>query len=948
MVLFKCKMCGGDIHAIDGAVFGTCDSCGTTSTLPKANDEKLVNLFNRANHFRRLNDFDKALTIYENILTEDSANAEAHWCVVLCRYGIEYVEDPRTHERVPTCHRTQYAPILTDADYLGALENAPDGYVRGLYETEAKRISDIQKGILAISGREEPFDVFICYKEATDGGSRTKDSTIAQDIYYQLQNDGYRVFFAKITLEDKLGREYEPYIFAALNSAKVMLVVGTKPEHFNAVWVKNEWSRFLALMKDDRSRLLIPCYRDMDAYDMPDEFSHLQALDMSKIGFAQDLVRGVKKVLDARKSNESKTVASVAAGESTVPGVESLMKRGWLFLEDSDWKQASEYFDRVLDIDPEYAQAYAGKLCAELNISQEELLSKNESPLAEYGHYKKAIRFADTNYRARLEGYNQDIQERLRLEKERIEQEAERLREEARRQTEELRKAQALEEKRIKEQEQREIYEYACKLGQSAKSYRELKTVAGRFESLVKYDMFGKLVEYQDAQALANKYNDRAQAAAKKEKILKIAISGITVVVIAAVLIVMFVIVPAHRYNKAVSLMEQGQYAEAAEAFNALHNFRDSPERAAYAIAELYLENDDSFAALQGFRAIEGFLDATDRVYEIKEHLYQLGEQSLADGDYIAALQGFHAVEGFLDATDRVYEIKEHLYQFGEQSLADEDYIAAFKAFSGLREFGFRDSAEKATVLFGQCRNSFEAYKNFISTGDYSGFNTFGLRADGTVLVAGSSVMSEGFSDFNDIVAISGNLMFTVGLRANGTVVAVGSNDMDQLNVDDWQDIVAISAGGYHNVGLRADGTVVAVGISNYTQLKIDDWRDIVAISAGNSHIVGLIADGTVVTVGINAIALLEIYDWQDIVAISAGGYHDVGLRADGTVVAVGNRFIAYGRNNTGQLNVGDWRDIVAIAAGQYHTVGLRADGTVVAVGSNDMDQLNVDDWLLW
>jgi hypothetical protein len=46
----------------------------------------------------------------------------------LCRYGIEYVEDPRTHERVPTCHRTQYEPILTDADYLAALENAPDGY----------------------------------------------------------------------------------------------------------------------------------------------------------------------------------------------------------------------------------------------------------------------------------------------------------------------------------------------------------------------------------------------------------------------------------------------------------------------------------------------------------------------------------------------------------------------------------------------------------------------------------------------------------------------------------------------------------------------------------------------------------------------------------------------------------------------------------------------------
>jgi tetratricopeptide (TPR) repeat protein len=153
-------MCGGDIQATDNT-YGTCDSCGTTSTLPKANDEKLVNLYNRADHFRRQNDFDKAIQAYESILDEDNSEAEAHWGVVLSRYGIEYVEDPRTHERVPTCRRAQYASILSDADYLAALEHASDSYTRGLYETEAQKISDIQNGILAISNREEPFDVFI-------------------------------------------------------------------------------------------------------------------------------------------------------------------------------------------------------------------------------------------------------------------------------------------------------------------------------------------------------------------------------------------------------------------------------------------------------------------------------------------------------------------------------------------------------------------------------------------------------------------------------------------------------------------------------------------------------------------------------------------------------------------------------------------------------------------
>ena len=77
---------------------------------------------------------------------------------------------------------------------------------------------------------------------------------MAQDLYYQLVQEGYKVFFSRITLEDKIGMAYEPYIFAALNSAKVMVVVGTKPEYFNAVWVKNEWSRFLKLIKSNKNK----------------------------------------------------------------------------------------------------------------------------------------------------------------------------------------------------------------------------------------------------------------------------------------------------------------------------------------------------------------------------------------------------------------------------------------------------------------------------------------------------------------------------------------------------------------------------------------------------------------------------------------------------------------------------------------------------------------------
>ena len=77
--------------------------------------------------------------------------------------------------------------------------------------------------ILAVSKNEKPYDVFICYKETDEKGERTIDSVLAYDIYEALTAKGMNVFFARVTLEDKLGRQYEPYIFAALNSAKVML-----------------------------------------------------------------------------------------------------------------------------------------------------------------------------------------------------------------------------------------------------------------------------------------------------------------------------------------------------------------------------------------------------------------------------------------------------------------------------------------------------------------------------------------------------------------------------------------------------------------------------------------------------------------------------------------------------------------------------------------------------
>ena len=150
MQIFKCKMCGGDLELTKNMTVAVCPYCGTKQTLPKLSDEKRYNLYDRAGQYRRNNEYDKAAELYEEILKEDPKDAESYWSLVLCKYGIEYVEDPSSHKRVPTINRTQYTSIFLDSDYASALKYA-DKSQRAIYEFEAKQIDEIQNNIIMIS-----------------------------------------------------------------------------------------------------------------------------------------------------------------------------------------------------------------------------------------------------------------------------------------------------------------------------------------------------------------------------------------------------------------------------------------------------------------------------------------------------------------------------------------------------------------------------------------------------------------------------------------------------------------------------------------------------------------------------------------------------------------------------------------------------------------------------
>ena len=618
MALFKCKMCGGALEINNNETVATCEYCGTQQTLPKLDDDRRANLYDRANHFRRNNEFDKAMGIYENILNEDSADAEAYWSLVLCRYGIEYVEDPASHKRVPTVNRAQFTSIFDDDNYKSALQYA-DGYQRSIYEEEAKAINEIQKGILAISQKEEPFDVFICYKETDNNGRRTPDSVLANDLYHQLTQEGFKVFFARITLEDKLGSAYEPYIFAALNSAKVMVVLGTKPEFFNAVWVKNEWSRYLSLIKNGAKKMLIPAYKDMDPYDLPEEFSHLQAQDMSKLGFMQDLIRGIKKIAQADTPKTTVVKETVISGgnANTAP----LLKRAFMFLEDGDWNSANEYCEKVLDIDPENAVAYLGKLLSELRVRKQESLKDQAEPFDHSNNYQKAIRFADEKLKSTLTGcieYINTRNENARLDgiytsaknamsaantesayKEAAvlfesiseHQDSSSLSDECYKKAEVARKDAILSEGKAKMTgEIISNYESAIKLFESISGWKDadekIYACQKKIEEIKAKEEAARLERERKAEI----ERKEAERIAKRNRKIAIITTPIVCAIIAYVIVLNTVIIPNNKYNNAIALLNAGNIVEAYEALIVLDGYKDSADKASSIYSNYELE----------------------------------------------------------------------------------------------------------------------------------------------------------------------------------------------------------------------------------------------------------------------------------------------------------------------------------------------------------------------
>lgn len=413
MGVLKCKMCGSNLEIEDSITVCKCEKCGTSQTVPDIEDDKELKLFERAGRLRFNCDFDKAAGIYNTITDSYPEEAEGYWGLVLCKYGIEYA-DNASGKKVPVCHRISYDSVMDDEDFELVMENS-DSESRAIFREEAKIIEENRKKYIQIAESEQPYDIYISYRAKDDNGDKTAVSEIAGHLYNKLTSAGYRVFLSEAALKGKKRSECEPYIYSALNSANVMLALGTSYDDYNDVWVKNEWNRYLEIAEKNKNKCLIPCYKDVDEYDIPKEFAGLKVCQLGNDDTFNNIMAEIANVVKPESVNQPAPEPEKAEPAEEIEleeieiiepvNINKLLDEGFSAISDKNWKKANKLFFQVLDEEPDNSKAYWGQL-----LVQQECTNARE--MADNLYLQVIGNTSDNTYELEIRDRRQEIKDK--------------------------------------------------------------------------------------------------------------------------------------------------------------------------------------------------------------------------------------------------------------------------------------------------------------------------------------------------------------------------------------------------------------------------------------------------------------------------------------------------------------------------------------------------------
>jgi len=330
LIDLRCPSCGStDLDPLPDGRYH-CRSCSRDFPVDKSIPTEAQGLLSNAIDKRnRALDFDEASEILTDFIERFSNCSSGYYQRLLSSNGISYQNENDERINYPTLSRLSEKPITQEADYKKAIELAENDALRNYYIHDIQRIEDLRKAAYATTNNKEKFDIFICFKASLPGDKKamTHDYLVGQKIYSHYSSR-YQVFFSPFSI-DEFGVGYEPIIYHALRTARIMLVIGTDdPSYLSYHWVKNEWSRFLAMMRDEgptTGRVIVPVLDENFPFD---KLPHALKIDSFTNGTRQyidagpDLYPSIDKLIGRYLNVDRSDVTTLTKGKIVTQAIQ--------------------------------------------------------------------------------------------------------------------------------------------------------------------------------------------------------------------------------------------------------------------------------------------------------------------------------------------------------------------------------------------------------------------------------------------------------------------------------------------------------------------------------------------------------------------------------------------------------------------------------------------------
>lgn len=221
-----------------------------------------------------------------------------------------------------------------------------------------------------------------------------------------------------------------------------------------------------------------------------------------------------------------------------------------------------------------------------------------------------------------------------------------------------------------------------------------------------------------------NEEENKRRSAVKRKRRNRWRTVGVLAAVLAVAAVAVFWGLPALRYQKAVQLMESGQYEKASEAFAAMGSFRNADAQATegrYKQAQALAEKGDLESLSKALEIYQELGDYEDSALRVQQTMYAIGEAYFADKQYDQAADRFQTLGDYEDSAD---QLKLCIYTQADELYQNEQYSLAQALFANVADYS--DAAERVRgCQYAMAKDSEEAGDDaqaaqlYLQAGDY-------------------------------------------------------------------------------------------------------------------------------------------------------------------------------------------------------------------------------------